>query len=40
MMNKIGLVLQNLTEQLNFIDLEVDDIVLKCERSIEIIVQA
>lgn len=40
MINKIGLVLQNLTEQLNFIDLEVDDIVLKCERSIEIIVQA
>lgn len=39
-MNKIGLVLQNLTEQLNFIDLEVDDTVLKCERSIEIIIQA
>ena len=40
MMNKIGQVLQNLTEQLNFIDLEIDDVLLKCEKSIEIIIQA
>ena len=40
MMNKIGQVLHNLTEQLNFIDLEIDDVLLKCEKSIEIIIQA
>ena len=40
MINKIGQVLHSLTEQLNFIDLEVDDTVLKCEKSIEIIIQA
>ena len=40
MMNKTGIVLQNLTEQLNFIDIEVDDMVHKCEKSIEITIQA
>ena len=40
MMNKTGIVLQNLTEQLNFIDIEVDDIVHKCEKSIEITIKA
>ena len=39
-MNKTGIVLQNLTEQLNFIDIEVDDIVHKCEKSIEITIKA
>ncbi|MFC4686797.1 RteC domain-containing protein [Epilithonimonas pallida] len=40
MINNIGRVLHNLTEQLNFIDLEVDDTVLKCERSLWIIIQS
>lgn len=40
MKNKIEVILNNLTEQLNFIDLEIDDTVLKCEKCIEIIVQA
>lgn len=40
MKNKTGIVLQNLTEQLNFIDIEVDDIVHKCEKSIEITIKA
>lgn len=39
MMNKVHILLNDLTEQLNFIDLEIDDAVLKCEKSIEIIIQ-
>jgi len=39
-MHKIEILLKNLTEQINFIDLEIDDTVLKCEKSIEIIIQA
>ena len=38
-MNKVHILLNDLTEQLNFIDLEIDDAVLKCEKSIEIIIQ-
>lgn len=30
------MLLNNLTEQLNFIDLEIDDTVLKCEKSVEV----
>lgn len=33
---KIQMLLNNLTEQLNFIDLEIDDAVLKCEKSVEV----
>ncbi|KNB62682.1 tetracycline regulation of excision, RteC [Chryseobacterium sp. Hurlbut01] len=33
---KIQMLLNNLTEQLNFIDLEIDDTVLKCEKSVEV----
>ncbi|MGC4128512.1 MAG: RteC domain-containing protein [Bergeyella sp.] len=39
-MDKIEILLQNLTEQLTFIDLEVDDILLKCEKSVEIAVES
>ncbi|WP_235815398.1 RteC domain-containing protein [Chryseobacterium sp. Hurlbut01] len=35
-MMKIQMLLNNLTEQLNFIDLEIDDTVLKCEKSVEV----
>ena len=35
-MMKIQMLLNNLTEQLNFIDLEIDDAVLKCEKSVEV----
>lgn len=37
MRNKLQALLHNLTEQLNFIDLEINDNVMKCEKSIEII---
>lgn len=37
MRNKLQALLQNLTEQLNFIDLEINDNVMKCEKSIEVI---
>jgi len=39
-MYKIETLLLNLAEQLNFIDIEVDDILLKCEKSVEITVKA
>ncbi|MCW3161315.1 RteC domain-containing protein [Chryseobacterium oryctis] len=39
-MYKIEILLLNLAEQLNFIDIEVDDILLKCEKSVEITVKA
>lgn len=39
-MNKIEIILQNLTEQLTFIDLEIDDILLKCKKSVEVSVES
>lgn len=39
-MNKISSVLYNLTEQLNFIELEIDDTILYCAKSIEIILKS
>lgn len=34
---KINLLLSNLNEQLNFIDLEIDNAIIKCEKAIEVI---
>jgi|GEM_PF-3444848 len=39
-MNKIEIILQNLTEQLTFIDLDIDDILLKCKKSVEVSVES
>jgi hypothetical protein len=36
--NKITILLSNLNEQLNFIDLEIDNTIIKCEKAIEIII--
>lgn len=38
MNNKIVILLSNLNEQLNFIDLEIDNTITKCEKAIEIII--
>lgn len=38
MNNKIAILLSNLNEQLNFIDLEIDNTIIKCEKAIEIII--
>ncbi len=38
MNNKITILLSNLNEQLNFIDLEIDNTIIKCEKAIEIII--
>ncbi|MBD0725858.1 tetracycline regulation of excision, RteC [Flavobacterium sp. L1I52] len=40
MNSKINLVLKNLNEQLNFIDLEIDNQIKKCEKAIEVILIA
>jgi hypothetical protein len=37
---KINLLLSDLNEQLNFIDLEIDDTLKKCEKAIEIIIKS
>ncbi len=37
MSNKLNVLLKSLNEQLNFIDLEIDNPILKCEKAIEII---
>lgn len=37
---KINLLLTDLNEQLNFIDLEIDDTLKRCEKAIEIIIKS
>lgn len=37
---KINLLLSDLNEQLNFIDLEIDDTLVRCEKAIEIILKS
>jgi hypothetical protein len=38
--SKINLLLFDLNEQLNFIDLEIDDTLVRCEKAIEIILKS
>lgn len=40
MLNRIEKIYNDLSEQLNFIDLEVDDIILRCEKCIDIIIKS
>ena len=40
MNSKVNLLLSNLNEQLNFIDLEIDNPIKKCEKAIEISIKS